>query len=176
VAVTAEEKGLLGSRYFARHPTVPRGAIVANINMDMFLPLYPLRKLMVLGLDESDLGDDVRAVAQAVGLGVLADPQPLRNRFIRSDQYSFIREGIPSLAMKVGVEPGSPEAAIEAAWTKDRYHAPSDDLQQPIDRAAAVGFTEVIGRLAVQVANRPARPAWMPESFFRRFAKAPGTH
>lgn len=176
VAVTAEEKGLLGSRYYARHPTVPRASIVANINMDMFLPLYPLRKLMVLGLDESDLGNDVRAVAQAVGLGVLADPQPLRNRFIRSDQYSFIREGIPSLAMKVGVEPGSPEAAIEAAWTKDRYHAPSDDLQQPIDRAAAVGFTEVIGRLAVQVANRPTRPAWAPESFFRRFAKAPGTH
>ena len=170
VAVTAEEKGLLGSRYFARNPTVPRGAIVADINMDMFLPLYPLRQLMVLGLDESDLGDDVRAVAAAVGIGVQADPQPLRNRFIRSDQYSFIREGVPALAMKVGVEPGSPEAAIEAAWTKDRYHAPSDDLQQPIDRAAAVGFTEVIGRLAVQVANRPTRPAWNPESFFRRFA------
>ena len=170
VAVTAEEKGLLGSRYFARNPTVPRGAIVADINMDMFLPLYPLRQLMVLGLDESDLGGDVRAVAAAVGIGVQVDPQPLRNRFIRSDQYSFIREGVPALAMKVGVEPGSPEAAIEAAWTKDRYHAPSDDLQQPIDRAAAVGFTEVIGRLAVQVANRPTRPAWNPESFFRRFA------
>ena len=95
VAVTAEEKGLLGSRYFARNPTVPRASIVADINMDMFLPLYPLRQLMVLGLDESDLGDDVRAVAAAVGIGVQADPQPLRNRFIRSDQYSFIREGVP---------------------------------------------------------------------------------
>jgi len=176
VAVTAEEKGLLGSRYFARHPTVPRASIVANINMDMFLPLFPLKQLMVLGLDESDLGDDVRAVAQDVGIGVVADPQPLRNRFIRSDQYSFIREGVPALAMKVGVEPGTPEAAIEAAWTKERYHAPSDDLQQPIDRAAAVGFTEVIGRLAVRVANRPTRPAWKPDSFFKRFARAPGTH
>ena len=170
VAVTAEEKGLLGSRYFARNPTVPRGSIVADINMDMFLPLYPLRQLMVLGLDESDLGDDVRAVATAVGIDVQPDPQPLRNRFIRSDQYSFIREGVPALAMKVGAAPGSPEAAIEATWTKDRYHAPSDDLQQPIDKAAAVGFTEVIGRLAIQVANRPARPAWKPDSFFRRFA------
>lgn len=176
VAVTAEEKGLLGSRYFARHPTVPRTSIVANINMDMFLPLYPFKDVMVLGLDESDLGDDVRAVAQALGLGVQPDPQPLRNRFIRSDQYSFVREGIPALAMKVGVQPGTPEAAIDAAWTRDRYHAPSDDLQQPIDRAAAVGFTELIGRLAVQVANRPTRPAWRPDSFFRRFGKAPGTH
>lgn len=171
VAVTAEEKGLLGSRYFARHPTVPRAAIVANVNMDMFLPLYPLKSLMVLGLDESDLGDDIRAVATDLGLGVAADPQPLRNRFIRSDQYSFIREGVPALAMKVGYAPGSPEAAIDAAWTKERYHAPSDDLQQPIDRTAAVGFTEVIGRLSVRVANRATRPAWKKESFFRRFAE-----
>jgi Zn-dependent M28 family amino/carboxypeptidase len=173
VAVTAEEKGLLGSRFFVRAPPVPRASIVADINIDMFLPLYPLRRLMVLGLDESDLGDDVRAVADAVGIGVQVDPQPLRNRFIRSDQYSFIREGVPSLAMKVGVEPGSAEAAIEAAWTRERYHAPSDDLQQPIDRAAAVGFTEVIGRLAVQVANRTTRPSWKADSFFRRFASRP---
>jgi Zn-dependent M28 family amino/carboxypeptidase len=170
VAVTAEEKGLLGSRYFARLPTVPRAAIVANVNMDMFLPLFPLKSLMVLGLDESELGDDIRAVAGEMGLQVSADPQPLRNRFIRSDQYSFIREGVPALAMKVGYAPGSPEAAIDAAWTRDRYHAPSDDLQQPIDRGAAVGFTEVIARLSVRVANRATRPGWKAESFFKRFA------
>lgn len=174
VAVTAEEKGLLGSRNFARHPTVPQSSIVANVNMDMFLPLFPLKSLMVLGLDESDLGDDIRAVAADLGLGVGADPQPLRNRFIRSDQYSFIREGVPALAMKVGFAPGSPEAAIDAAWTRERYHAPSDDLQQPIDRSAAVGFTEVIGRLTVRVANRAVRPAWKADSFFKRFA-APST-
>jgi Zn-dependent M28 family amino/carboxypeptidase len=141
----------------------------------MFLPLYPLKSLMVLGLDESELGDDVRAVAAEMGLSVQPDPQPLRNRFTRSDQYSFIREGIPALAMKLGFQPGSPEAAIDAAWTRERYHAPSDDLQQPIDLGAAVGFTEVIGRLAVRIANRETRPAWKPESFFKRFAPATGT-
>lgn len=170
VAVTAEEKGLLGSRYFALNPTVPRESIVANINMDMFLPLYPLESLMVLGLDESDLGDDVRAVAGEMGIGVRPDPQPQRNRFIRSDQYSFIRQGVPALAMKVGFEPGSPQEAIDARWTRERYHAPSDDLAQPIDRAAAAGFTEAIGRLAVRVANRATRPAWKETSFFKRFA------
>jgi Zn-dependent M28 family amino/carboxypeptidase len=169
VAVTAEEKGLLGSRYFSRHPTVARDSVVANINMDMFLPLYPMRSLMVLGLDESDLGDDVRAVAQGMGLGVQGDPQPLRNRFIRSDQYSFVREGIPALAMKVGAAPGSREAEIEDAWTRERYHAPSDDLQQPIDLSAAAGFTDVIGALTIRVANRETRPAWSDGSFFRRF-------
>jgi Zn-dependent M28 family amino/carboxypeptidase len=176
VAVTGEEKGLLGSRFFARNPTVPRASIVADINMDMFLPLFPFQDIMALGLDDSDLGDDVRAVGHAMGLGVMADPEPMRNRFIRSDQYSFIREGIPAVAMKIGVRPATPAAEIEAAWTRDRYHAPSDDLAQPIDRAAAVGFTEMIGRLAVQVANRPTRPGWKAESFFRRFGKGPDTH
>jgi Zn-dependent M28 family amino/carboxypeptidase len=175
VAVTAEEKGLLGSRYFALNPTVPKSAIVADINMDMFLPLYPLKTLMVLGLDESDLGDDIRAVAQEMGIGVRPDPQPQRNRFIRSDQYSFIREGVPALALKVGFEPGSPEEKLDAQWTHDRYHAPSDDLSQPIDRDAAVGFTDAIGRLSVRVANRATRPAWKEASFFKRFAKPGAT-
>jgi Zn-dependent M28 family amino/carboxypeptidase len=169
VAVTAEEHGLLGSRYFAGDPTVPKGSIVANINMDMFLPLFPMSSVMVLGLDESDLGDRVREVAARSGLEVAADPQPERNRFTRSDQYSFIRQGVPALAMKVGFEPGSPEAAIDAAWTKERYHAPTDDLQQPIDLGAATAFTRLVGALSAEVANHPARPRWKPGSFFRRF-------
>ena len=171
VAVTAEEKGLLGSRYYSLNPTVPREAIVANVNMDMFLPLFPLKSLMVLGLDESDLGDEVRAVAQEMGIGVQPDPQPQRNRFIRSDQYNFIRQGIPALALKLGFEPGSPEAKIDADWTRERYHAPSDDLAQPIDRAAAVGFTDMIGRLSLRVANRDTRPSWKGDSFFKRFVR-----
>ncbi len=175
VAVTAEEKGLLGSRYFALNPTVPKGGIVANINMDMFLPLFPMKSLMVLGLDESDLGDDVRAVATAMHIGVQADPEPQRNRFIRSDQYSFIREGVPALAMKVGYDEGSPEAKIAADWTRERYHGPADDLDQPIDRSAAADFTQMIGDLCVRVANRDARPQWKEASFFKRFVKPAAT-
>ena len=171
VAVTAEEKGLLGSRYYALNPTVAREGIVANINMDMFLPLFPMKMLMVLGLDESELGDDVRAVATALNVKVQPDPEPQRNRFIRSDQYSFIREGVPALAMKVGYEEGSPEATIAADWTRERYHAPSDDLAQPIDRGAAADFTKMIGELCVRVANRDQRPQWNDTSFFKRFAK-----
>ena len=175
VAVTAEEKGLLGSRYFSLNPTVPRDRIVANINMDMFLPLYPFRILMVLGLDESDLADDVRAVAGEMGIRVQPDPEPQRNRFIRSDQYSFIREGVPALAMKVGYDEGTPEAKIAADWTRERYHAPSDDLAQPIDRASAAGFTDLVGRLSVRVANRDRAPAWNADSFFRRFVRQADT-
>jgi hypothetical protein len=175
VAVTGEEKGLLGSSYFAAHPTVPRASIVANVNTDMFLPLFPLKTLMVLGLDESDLGADVRATAKAVGVTVQADPEPQRNRFVRSDQYSFIKLGIPALAMKVGYEPNTPEAATAAKWTAERYHAPSDDLNQPIDRSAAGKYVEIVRDLAVRIANRPDRPKWNDTSFFKRFAKG-ATH
>ena len=170
VAVTAEEKGLLGSRYFATHPTVPRRAIVANINMDMFLPLFPMKTVMVFGLDESDLGTAVRQVAAGMGFGVQGDPEPLRNRFIRSDQYSFVRQGVPAVALKVGYVADSADAATHAAWTKERYHAPSDDLAQPVDRTAAVAFNELLVRLTTSVANQPQRPRWLEKSFFTRFA------
>jgi Zn-dependent M28 family amino/carboxypeptidase len=171
VAVTGEEKGLLGSRYFAAHPTIPRSAIVANVNTDMFLPLFPLKTLMVLGLDESDLGRDIRAIAADLGLGVQADPEPQRNRFVRSDQYSFIREGVPALAMKVGYEPNTPEAETARKWTAERYHAVSDDLAQSIDLSAADKYVDVVRALAVRIANRPDRPKWNESSFFKRFAK-----
>jgi Zn-dependent M28 family amino/carboxypeptidase len=170
VAVTGEEKGELGSRYFAAHPTVPQARMVANVNTDMFLPLFPLKMLMVLGLDESDLGADIRATAKAVGVTVQADPEPQRNRFVRSDQYSFVKVGVPALAMKVGYDVNTPEAAIAAKWTAERYHAPSDDLNQPIDRSAAGKYVEVVRDLAVRIANRADRPKWNDASFFKRFA------
>jgi len=175
VAVTGEEKGLLGSRYFASHPTVRRSAIVANVNTDMFLPLFPLKTLMVLGLDESDLGQDIRAVAKDEGVAVQTDPEPQRNRFVRSDQYSFIREGIPALAMKVGYEEHSPEAEIAHKWTAERYHAVSDDLSQPVDLSAGDKYIDIVRAVSVRIANRTDRPQWNESSFFKRFAKG-ATH
>ena len=167
--VTAEEKGLLGSRYFATHPTVPRSSIIADLNTDMFLPIIPLKILTVQGLTESDLGDDAREVAKQLGVEVQPDPEPLRNAFIRSDQYSFIRQGIPSLSMSVGVITGSPEAATHKKWLTERYHAPSDDTNQPVDLAAAGKYEDVMAALALKVADAPQSPQWKNDSFFRRF-------
>jgi Zn-dependent M28 family amino/carboxypeptidase len=171
VWVTAEEKGLLGSRYFAARPTVPAKTLVADINTDMFLPIFPLKLLTVYGLSESDLGDAVTQVSQKAGIAVQPDPEPLRNLFVRSDQYSFIREGVPSLAMKVGFEKGSPEEATEKKWLTERYHAPSDDLNQPVDLAAAGKFEDVVRDLTLDVANADGPPHWKSDSFFRRFEK-----
>ena len=168
--VTAEEKGLLGSKYFAARPTVDPKSIVANLNVDMFLPIVPLKLLRVQGIAESDLGDRVTAIAQSLGVKAMADPQPQRNGFIRSDQYSFIRHGVPALAMSVGFELGSPEEKVFKDWLTNRYHAPSDDLAQPVDLAAAALFEEIARQLLLDVANGSVRPAWKPDSFFRRYA------
>ena len=171
LAVTAEEKGELGSRYFAAHPTVPLKNIVADINLDMFLPLYPLKVIEVQGLTESTLGDQVRAAAKGLGVDVQTDREPEQNRFIRSDQYSFIRDGIPSLAFKFGYEFGSPEEKLRKDWVRDRYHKPSDDLNQPVDTAAAAHFNRIIAGLLQRIADDPSRPQWNGDSFFKRFAK-----
>jgi hypothetical protein len=171
LAVAAEEKGELGSRYFAAHPTVPARNIVADINLDMFLPLYALKVIEVQGLGESTLGEQVRAAAKSLGVEVQTDREPEQNRFVRSDQYSFVRRGIPSLAFKFGYEFGSPEEKIRRDWVRDRYHKPSDDLNQPVDTAAAALFNHVIASLLERVADAPARPQWNPDSFFKRFAQ-----
>ena len=171
VWVTGEEKGLLGSRYFAAKPTVPAKSLVADINTDMFLPIFPLKVVTVYELAESDLGDAAVRAAQKEGVGVQADPEPLRNLFVRSDQYSFIREGIPALAMKVGFEKGSPEEVIAKKWLTDRYHAPSDDLDQPVDLAAADKFEDLVRDITLDVANADAVPHWKADSFFKRFEK-----
>ena len=168
---TGEEKGLLGSRYFAAKPTVPFDRIVADINLDMFLPLYPLKVIEVQGLTESSLGETVKAAAADVGVQVQTDREPEQNRFIRSDQYSFIRSGIPALAFKFGYEFGSPEETIRRTWVRDVYHKPNDDLKQPVDIEAAAKFDRVILGLLQRVANDPARPHWNDTSFFKRFAK-----
>jgi Zn-dependent M28 family amino/carboxypeptidase len=172
--VTGEEKGLLGSKYFTAHPTVDPKSMVADINVDMFLPIVPLKVLTVFGLAESDLGDAAREVAQAHDITVQPDPEPQRNIFIRSDQYNFIRHGIPAIAMGVGATPGSPEQKIFKEWLTQRYHAPSDDLNQPVDLSAAALYEEVIRGVMISVAQDPRQPHWKQDSFFRRYSQAAG--
>jgi hypothetical protein len=169
VIFTAEEKGLLGSRYFAGHSTVPGQAIKADLNLDMFLPLFALRKLHVQGLEQSTLADDARRVGAAHHIVIAGDPEPDRNSFTRTDQYSFVQAGVPALAMKFGWEPGSPEYHMWRDWLRDRYHSTADDLSQPVDLVAAAQFNSFFADLVREVANDPATPHYLESSFFRRF-------
>lgn len=173
VFVTAEEKGLLGSKFFTAHPTVDPKSMVADINVDMFLPIVPLKTLTVYGLEESDLGDLARAAAETHGVSVQPDPEPLRNVFIRSDQYNFIVHGIPALMMDVGAATEQ-DKQVRKDWLTHRYHAPSDDLQQPVELPSAAAYEEVVRTLMIKVADDTQRPAWKENSFFRRYAQAAG--
>jgi Zn-dependent M28 family amino/carboxypeptidase len=172
VIVTAEEKGLLGSHYFAMSPTVPKGSIVADLNFDMPLPLWTLTSVFAPGEDESTLGADARAIAAQQGLTMAKDPLPDRNVFIRTDQYSFVREGIPALAFKFGFAMDTPQFQIEHEWRANRYHAPSDDLQQPgVMKDEAVKLDYFVAALTARVANETGRPEWLPGSAFRPESK-----
>ncbi len=169
LACTGEEMGLLGSRYFAKRPTVAMANVVANINLDMFLPIIPLRIVRGYGVGESELAAPLSSAAKEIGVAVQDDPEPERNIFIRSDQYSFIKEGVPALFLSVGTDPGSAEDKTLAGWFAERYHAPSDDINQMVNLESADRFNDLMARLARAIANADQRPRWREDSFFRRF-------
>lgn len=143
---TGEEKGLLGSRFFAGHHTVPEGSVVADLNLDMFMPIFPFKKLHVQGLEQSTLADQVRAVGAERHIEIAGDPEPDRNSFIRTDQYSFVQAGVPALAMEFGWTAGSPEYNAWREWLAGRYHSTDDDLSQPVDLEAAAKIQRISSR------------------------------
>jgi Zn-dependent M28 family amino/carboxypeptidase len=139
----------------------------------MPLPIFPLHKLHVQGLEQSTLADDARKVGAAQGITIATDPEPDRNSFIRTDQYSFVQAGVPALAFKFGWTMGSPEYKAWRDWLAQRYHSTADDLSQPVDLPAAAQYTNFIATLATTVANDPTRPHYLDSSFFKRFETAP---
>ncbi len=164
--VTGEEKGLLGSRYFAAHPTVPKQQLVANLNLDQLRPIFPLKTLTALALDQSTLGQTVQDVAGPFGIRIQPDPEPERNLLRRSDHFSFMQIGVPAINFVFGYEKGSPEEKTYRTWYAERYHSPADDLEQPWDPDAAMKFNRFYAALATAVANEPHRPQWSPGSPF----------
>lgn len=171
VAWTGEEKGLLGSAWFVAHPTLPMTRIAANLNLDQLRPIFPLDLLTVHALDDTTLGDDVRAVADAMHIAVQRDPEPERNLLRRSDQWNFLAAGIPATAFVFGYRPGSDSERIYRKWYRTGYHKPQDDLVQPMDWQAAADFNRFFERLVDRVANGDAPPAWKPDSPLRPAAR-----
>jgi hypothetical protein len=174
VAVTAEEKGLLGSDFFINDPTVPPGAIVANINLDMPLFLYPVADLVAFGSENSTLQGVARVAAEAEGFSLSPDPMPEENLFVRSDQYSFVRKGIPAIYLVPGFTSLDDDVDGEAAYRdhiKNHYHKASDDLSRPVDWASALRFARAHTRMGYAIATDTARPTWLEGNFFgTRFA------
>ena len=173
LAAAAEEKGLIGSDYFAAHPSVPGMRIVANVNIDGALPFYDFGDVIAFGAEQSQLIERLRTAAGQLGLAVAPDPFPEEGFFSRSDQYSFARRGIPALFLFTGFSDIEGRNAGRAVWdavTNTRVHQPGDDLAQPIDYAVLAKFGEVARRLPLETANADAAPRWYEDSLFARFA------
>ena len=172
VAVTGEEKGLLGSQYFTSAPTVPLKNIVADINMDMYLPLFPLKSLAGHGAGGIDAR---RRYSRGGGESRRRPCSPIRSRsaIFSSAAISTISSGngVPALTFKFGYDKGSPEEKLAKDWLRERYHAPSDDLNQPVDKPAAAEYNRIMLDLGMRVADASTRPHWNADSFFKRFEK-----
>jgi len=170
VSVTGEEANLLGSDYFAHYPTVPKDTIVANINMDEDLMLWPLQDIVAFGEEHSSLHDVVKKAAERLHLQVSPDPMPEEVFFIRSDQYSFVRQGVPAILPSPGFKSSDPQinpTAIYKKWEVERYHMPGDDMQQPgLLFDEAVKYAQFIFLCGDLVANDPQRPAWNKGDLF----------
>jgi len=174
IAVTGEEEGLLGSDYYAQNPTVPITQIVATINMDEVSFLYDFKDIVPLGGEHSSLGAVADDVARHMGLTVSPDPLPEEVYFVRSDQYSFILQGVPALYIEEGLQTVNPNLdgkKLQFDWEVQRYHQPSDDINQPLDFNATVKCTRVDLAVGYEVAQQTERPHWNAGDFFNKFTK-----
>ena len=169
VAVTAEERGLLGSDHFARHPTVPRDALVANVNTDMPVALYPVAGMTLYGAEHSTIGAQARAALAAEGLAEVLDATPEEVYFVRSDQYSFVRQGIPAIMVDTGdlsSDSGVDAAAVMRQFMLRDYHMPSDSVALPIHWPSLARLARVNAELTRVIADADGRPQWLPGDFF----------
>ncbi len=167
-AWAGEEKGLLGSRYYVAHPTVPLSHIAGVINLDQLRPIFPLKLLTVHALNDTTLGDDARAVANSLGIEVQTDPEPERNLLHRTDHWPFLQAGVPATNFVFGFTPGSKSEQVYRQWYRTGYHKPQDDLRQPMDFKAAADFNRFFYKLVDRVADQPQPPAWKPDSELKR--------
>jgi Zn-dependent M28 family amino/carboxypeptidase len=177
LVVTGEEEGLLGSDYYAHYSTIPISQIAANVNMDGISLLYDFRDIVPLGAEHSSISSAVNQVAQQFGLEVSPDPLPEEVFFIRSDQYSFVRQGVPSVAIVEGfkaVDPKINGRDVSLEWERTRYHTPKDDMQQPLNLDSAAKLTRVDFAVGYLLAQQSQRPAWNPGDFFAQASERAG--
>lgn len=175
VAVTGEEKGLLGADYFAHYPTRPIDKLVANVNIDMPVLLYPFADIVAFGANHSSLGTTVDTAAAAVGIKQSPDPMPEQAIFTRSDHYTLVQKGVPSVFLMTGFTSKDPKQKGGEVWGKffaKHYHKPTDDKAGltadfgAIRYDAGATFADINFGITTEVANNPQRPVWLKDSFF----------
>ncbi len=169
IALTGEEKGMLGADFFARNPTVPKGSIVANVNLDMPVLTYDFADIIAFGAEHSTLGPVVAQAVAKLGIALTPDPTPEQLVFVRADHYMFVREGIPAISLWTGIKSFNKDEdpkKIVADFLKNTYHRVGDDLSLPFNYDAAARFTLVNFNIGVEIANASERPKWNKGNFF----------
>lgn len=164
LAVTAEEKGLVGADYFAQNPTMPKANLVGNVNLDMPIVTYDFTDVVAFGAERSSIGPAVARAGASMGIALVPDPQPEEGLFTRSDHYRFVQQGIPSVFLVTG--PGNNGAASGATFLKTNYHQPSDDMNLPFNWGAATKFVGLNLAIARDLADGAERPRWKKDDFF----------
>jgi Peptidase family M28/PA domain len=172
LAVTAEEKGLVGADYYAQNPTLPKGNLVGNVNLDMPIVTYDFKDVVAFGAERSSIGPAVGRAGATLGIALVPDPQPEQGIFTRSDHYRFVQQGIPSVFLVTG--PGGDGATVGGAFVKDHYHQPSDDMNLPFKWGAATRFVALNLAIARDLADAPERPRWNKGDFFGTLYKGYG--
>ncbi len=171
LAVTGEEYGLFGSKYWAKNPTWKIKQVAANLNLDgIGTEVYgPVKTFVGFGAEHSTIGATLEEVSAAFGIKVIPDPQPEEKIFYRSDHYSFVEKGIPSL-MLLGAPEGDPQSWVKRSkdWEKTDYHQPSDTIQPNWAWEGAKTVADVMGIMGWRISEATAMPSWLSTS---RFAK-----
>lgn len=171
LAVTAEEQGLLGSAHYASHPVYPLDATVATINMDGLNIWGATSDITVVGHGMSELDDVLRAVAEPLGRTLAPDPEPEKGRYFRSDHFEFAKRGVPSLYANAGVqdlEHGEEWAREQRdAYTRDRYHKPSDEFDPTWNLEGAVQDLRLLFAAGHTLATGEAWPNWREGTEFK---------
>lgn len=169
VALTAEEKGMLGAEWFAAHPPVPPASLVANINIDMPVLLAPSKDVVPIGIEHSTLNSTLATAAKDVGVDLSQDMFPEEVAFVRSDQYAFIRIGVPAVYLMGGTESADgvrdPKLALRRFFSL-HYHQPSDEATLPIAWGDAVRLAKLNARIGQLVGDATERPKWNAGDFF----------
>jgi hypothetical protein len=164
---TAEEMGLLGSAYFANNPTVPKKDIVVDVNTDMPTFLAQLESIAPLGAEHSTLDDITKKAANLLNLSIESDPEPTEGRFVRSDQYSFVKAGIPALHVKFGHINSNKNLAEDVKkWRAAHYHRPSDQIENGFVWSASRKYAQVNFLISYMAAQDKKRVAWKKDDFF----------
>ncbi len=171
LAVTAEEKGLLGSEYYASNPLYPLASTVAVINMDALNPQGPARDFTISGSAKLELLDQLTAKAKRWNMTYSPDPKPEAGYFFRSDHFPFAKRGVPAISFGSGknwVEGGTQAGmADEVAYTEKHYHQPSDEFNPAWTFTGMARDLELLYALGSDLANSTGWPNWAPESEFR---------